>query len=43
MCSNVVQECASICKACVQECSQHQMKHYQHRAEACRKCVEVFE
>ena len=35
--------CAEICRACGNECSQHDMQHCQDCAEACRRCAEECE
>jgi hypothetical protein len=34
--------CATICKACGDECAKHPMEHCQHCAKACHRCAEEW-
>ena len=38
---HLLRECAEICRACGDECAQHQMDHCQACAQACRQCEEA--
>ncbi|GAA4373556.1 four-helix bundle copper-binding protein [Hymenobacter koreensis] len=38
---HLMRECAEICKACGDECAQHQHQHCQECAAACRRCEEA--
>lgn len=39
--ANMVRECEAICKACGDECEQHEMDHCQECAKACHECEEA--
>ena len=38
--ADVCDTCATICDACAQECTKHQMVHFQECAKACRRCAQ---
>lgn len=37
----LVKECEEICRACAEECEQHETEHCKQCAEACRACEEA--
>ncbi len=37
----ILQQLAEICKACADECAQHEMDHCQECARACRECEQA--
>ncbi|MAP53536.1 four-helix bundle copper-binding protein [Altibacter sp.] len=40
---DLVRYCIKVCKACAEECGQHDHDHCKQCAEACKKCIEACE
>jgi len=40
---HVMKECIEICKACAEECANHEHEHCQHCAAICKECAEACE